>query len=315
MDARAWYEVGALFALTAVVGLGLWRARRDVREQALRSLEGRLSRRGPWVGAFFMSIPAHRRADIIRDAMTAARAGQGPARVFALWRQAGARVVAHGPGRAVGSRREALQWLREMSADIEQAPPPAPDGEALFALLYASSEPPPAGVRQLSEIEPFLSSDACVGMSFLPCATKTAQLSPMLGLRARMLAGAFVICLLATGAALAMALFQRTPEAPSITREAAPRSHFESSVPTVPMPVPSTSQAPPPPAVQEPCEASTPASASASPASIAADAGPPSTAEARDAGGPKAKPHASAPDGGKPEAHKKPEGVQGKAQP
>lgn len=315
MEARAWYEAGALFALTVVVGLGLWRTRRAAWELALRSLEGQLSRRGPWVGAFFVSIPAHRRADIIRDAMTAARTGQGPERLFDVWRQASARVVAHSPGRAVGSRREALRWLRQTSADIEQTPPPSLDGEALFALLYASSEPPPVRARRLAEIVPFLSSDACVGMSFLPCATKAAQLPSVLGLRVRMLAGVLVLCLLATGAALVVALLQRRPEAPSITRETASQAHVEASAPTVPMPLPPTSQTPPPPAMHEPLDASVPASVSASPASSAADAGLPSTAAARDAGVPKAKPHATAPEGGKPEAPRKPEGARGNAQP
>lgn len=96
----------------------------------------------------------------------------GHKQIAELWAQAGGRVLTHVRGPEVVSEAEACGWLAQASDALAGARVPGPldhGREEVFALVYASTSPPPVRTRLWRDFQVFLNGPGVLGAAFVAC--------------------------------------------------------------------------------------------------------------------------------------------------
>lgn len=184
------FLIGGALAVAGAAGtLACVGAIRAARERAVgrlaQAVESRTGRHGIWLGTWLVGISTSRAGNVRREADSARARNASPAMVLALWKEQGARLLAHLPGPTVSTEVEACGWLAHASDDLADYPLPPlvrGDGREVFALVYATTTPPPAPATTVEALGGLL-GEGCLGVAFVACTTEMDPLQKGLALR------------------------------------------------------------------------------------------------------------------------------------
>lgn len=171
MDVVAWI-LGIVGGLGILGSIGVLVALRNEQHRRLESaVRVHIGGHGAWAGAWLWLLPAPE-ANRARTEAEQRAAQQDPAQVLEIWENFGGRLVGHIPGPELITEAEACGWLEHASNALVLAPvprPPGPDSH-VFALVYASTTPPPLDTARANAVASFLRGPGVLGVAFVACA-------------------------------------------------------------------------------------------------------------------------------------------------
>lgn len=193
--------------------------RRDlqrVADRVLARISGPgLAGKGIWTGAFLVAIPRIQRARVQQRATSEAERGAPSWRILEVWQESRAELFWHVPGPVFTSDEDACDWVTQASDDLAKVPVDGAvsDGRTLFALVYASGEPPPTKPIDLGDLRSGVLGPTCIGAAFVACAEDAAA-TPAFGARARLVFAASALGVVAVGTVASIGFLLGASEPP-----------------------------------------------------------------------------------------------------
>jgi len=133
-----------------------------------------------WLGAYLIAMPTTEDEKLTSGARLIAEKEEGPDQILTLWREAKARIVMHQPGPSAMDQEAARKWLQSAAQRLEGgfSAELLPEGERLFAIVYASTKPP----REKPPVFAEFDGESCgdVALAFVSC-SPPSRVAPVWG--------------------------------------------------------------------------------------------------------------------------------------